>query len=70
MTYPWVRMAPLPEQRDGLRDDMVGGEEEVLQTLTAEAFEDVLHPAMIVVPFHEQREQEAGVEEDQSCGSP
>lgn len=45
-------------------------EEQVLQALAAEALEDLFHAVVIVVPFHKQREEEAGVEKDQSRGSP
>lgn len=44
---------------------MVGREEEILQALAAEALKDLLHSVVIVVPFHKQCEEEAGIEEDQ-----
>jgi hypothetical protein len=65
-----VRMAPLSEERDRLRDHVVRGEYDVLQEPPPIALEDLPHAGVVLVSLDEQREDEACIEEDQSCGSP
>ena len=53
--------------RDRFEDDVVGGEENVVELASLEFLERFHGPAVALVARVEQRDEEAGVDEDHLC---
>jgi hypothetical protein len=63
-------MTALPEEGYRLGHHMIGGDDQLIQPATPVLLEDLQHPIVVDVALHEKSEEKAGVEEDQSRGSP
>jgi hypothetical protein len=58
------------QQSQRLGEDVVGGEDGIEETAAALVFHDLAYPRVVGVVGVDERVEEAGIEEDQSCGSP
>ena len=69
MSSPRVRTGFVAQQRDRLRDHVIGGDDEFGQRAVTVAVEDLKDAGVVDVVRIDEREEKAGVEEDHSCGS-
>jgi hypothetical protein len=65
-----VRVPLRLQQCDRLGHDVVGGQEDVGELTTLVLIEDLAHLLVLLVALHEEREEEARVQKDQSDWSP
>jgi hypothetical protein len=59
----------LHEEGDGLEDDVVRGQEQFREVLRLDATEDLARPRMIPIALVEERDEEAGIDEDHLSSS-
>lgn len=69
MPHQGIGVTTLAQESDRLVDDVVGREKQLRQPPAAIAREDRLDALVVDVALHEEPEEEARVEEDQSVGS-
>ena len=65
-----IAVSPLAEEGDGLGDDVIRGQQEVGEPLSAVRFEDLVHACVVLVVLADVGEEEARVQEDHSSGLP
>jgi hypothetical protein len=67
---PGILLAPRAQEGQRFCEDVVGGEDGIEETLPALALQDLTHPRVVGIVCVDEGVKEAGVEEDQSWGSP
>ena len=63
--HVWVSVHARADEGNGLRDDVVGGDDQRIQVTPAVSLHHLPDTPMVDVVWSEEGEEEAGVEEDQ-----
>ena len=69
MPCPRIGASLLAQQRDGLRDHVIGGEDEIGERPATVAAEHLKDAGVVDIVRVDEREEETRIEEDHSCGS-